>query len=401
MEGNKKKIIGVLAVLALVLILAVFGRGGNKETTPAASTTAPASTAGAPAFEGKIAVVTNTVSQNEEEFRSAEQLMAKYGPEKIIHRTWPDNFMNEQEQMITTVQGLAADPEIKILILNQAVPGCNPAIDKVLETRKDMFVVYCTPQENPPDVAQRANLTVIPNELAMGPAMVQQAVSMGAKTFVHYSFPRHMSQPLLSGRRELMKEECKKLNIQFVDATAPDPTSDVGLPGAQQFILEDVPKMVAAYGKDTAFFSTNCAMQVPLITKVVDTQAIYPQPCCPSPYHGFPAALGIETGETVSIEYVIEETTKALEAKGVLGRLSTWPVPAAMMMTGASAEYGILWLNGDVPKEGIDLDALSKCMADYIIEKTGNTLDVQLSTYNEGGQAFDNFVFCFMDYLTY
>ncbi len=86
---------------------------------------------------------------------------------------------------------------------------------------------------------------------------------LGAKTFVHYSFPRHMSQVLLSSRRELMKKKCAELGIEFVDATAPDPTGDSGLPGAQQFILEDVPKMVAKYGKDTAFFSTNCAMQIP------------------------------------------------------------------------------------------------------------------------------------------
>ena len=33
---------------------------------------------------------------------------------------------------------------------------------------------------------------------------------MGAKTFVHYSFPRHMSQELLARRRDIMKEEAAK-----------------------------------------------------------------------------------------------------------------------------------------------------------------------------------------------
>ena len=62
-----------------------------------------------------------------------------------------------------------------------------------------------------------------------------------------------------------MRQTCEELGIEFVDATAPDPTGDAGLSGAQQFILEDVPKMVDKYGKDTAFFSTNCAMQIPLV----------------------------------------------------------------------------------------------------------------------------------------
>lgn len=109
-------------------------------------------------FEGKIAIVTNTLSQNEEEYRSAEEMVNRYGDKKIMHVLWPDNFMTEQEQMISTVAKIGSDPDVKALIINQAVPGTNAAVDKLLETRDDMFIVYCTPQENPPDVAQRADL---------------------------------------------------------------------------------------------------------------------------------------------------------------------------------------------------------------------------------------------------
>ena len=55
---------------------------------------------------GKVAIVTNTVSQNEEEYRSAQEMVAKYG-ERIVHVTWPDNFMAEQEQMVSVVAKLA------------------------------------------------------------------------------------------------------------------------------------------------------------------------------------------------------------------------------------------------------------------------------------------------------
>ena len=370
------------------------------ETTEGTEPEGPA----VPEFEGKIAVVTNTVSQNEEEYRSAEQLIAKYGADKVIHQTWPDNFMNEQEQMVTIVQRLASDPEVRILILNQAVPGSNPAVDKLHETRDDIFVVYATPQENPVDVAQRANLVIIPNELAMGPLMVQQAAAMGAKVFVHYSFPRHMSQVLLSGRRALMMEECEKLGIEFVDATAPDPTSDVGTTGAQQFILEDVPKMIAQYGKDTAFFSTNCAMQVPLITKVVEGGAIFPQPCCPSPYHGFPGALGIATSTgdgMATLDHVIAETTRILDESGELGRVSTWPAPASMMVTGVGAAYGIKWVNGEVPADTIDYDILKQCMIEYTEEYAGVAPALEVEPYEEDGTTFNNFVLILMEYLTY
>jgi len=352
------------------------------------------------AFPGKIAVITNTVSQNEEEYRSAEQLVEKYGADKVVFVTWPDNFMAEQEQMVTTVARLAADKDIKALIINQAVPGTNAAIDKLKETRDDIFVVYCSPQENPPDVSVRANLTLMPDELGMGPVMVKQAKDQGAKVFVHYSFPRHMSQVLLGGRRDLIKQNCDELGIQFVDATAPDPTSDAGVTGAQQFILEDVPRMVTRYGEDTAFFSTNCAMQIPLIKAVVDYHAIYPQPCCPSPFHGFPSALGIESSG-LDLNYMIDETRKIAAENNMLGRLSTWPVPASMTWTNAGAEYAIKWIKGEVPEEGIDDAALAECMSEYIRETVGEDVATTMIAYEEGGVSYDNFKMVLMGYLTY
>lgn len=400
-----KKVISIILVLCLLLSIV----GCNKQTsTPAPTEEKPAAEtpktetpeAGAPAYDGKgkVAIVTNTLSQNEEEYRSAQAVVAKYGEEKIVHVLWPDNFMAEQEQMVSIVSKIAADPEIKALIINQAVPGTNAAVDKLLETRDDMFIVYSTPQENPPDVAARADLILQPDELKMGDNIPVQAQKLGAKTFVHYSFPRHMSQVLLSARRELMKTKCAEIGLKFVDATAPDPQGESGVPGAQQFILEDVPKMVAEYGKDTAFFSTNCAMQTPLIKACVDAGAIYPQPCCPSPYHGYPTALGIESGDYSedSLKNTIAATAKVLEEKGVLGRFSTWPVPVAMMSTVASAEYAIKMMNGEVSADGLDIKALEQCMADYA------GVAVSTSPYAEdGGKTYDNYRLIIMDFLTY
>jgi hypothetical protein len=236
----------------------------------------------------------------------------------------------------------------------------------------------------------------------MGPVMVQQAKAQGASVFVHYSFPRHMSIVMLAARRDLIREYCAIEGLQYVDATAPDPTGDSGVTGAQQFILEDVPRMVARYGTDTAFFSTNCAMQIPLIKGVVDSRAIYPQPCCPSPYHGFPAALGLETGGGLAdISWMINETKKIAASNNMTGRLSTWPVPASMTWTNAGAEYAIRWLNGQVPKNGIDERALKECMNEYIKATVGADVDSTMVAYTEGGVTYDNFKLVLMGYLTY
>ena len=109
--------------------------------------------------------------------------------------------------------------------------------------------------------------------------------------------------------------------------------------------------MVAQYGKDTAFFSTNCAMQVPLIKACVEQGAIYPQPCCPSPYHGYPTALGLvaegDSAAAITVDEIVAQTTAALDAAGVLGRFGTWPVPTSMMMTIAGVEYAFEWMAGN------------------------------------------------------
>ena len=375
----------------------------------------PVPDAPAEPFPGKIAIVTNTVDQSEEEYRSAETLQAKYGSDKIVHRTWPVNFSTEGEQMITVLQQLAADPEIKAVIINQAVINTNAAVDKLLEQRDDVFIAYSQPAENPDDVCERANLIMNVDDIAMGYTMVAQAIKMGAETFAHYSFPRHMSVATLSLRRDIIKDECEKAGIRFADLTAPDPTSEVGIPGAQQFILEDVPKQVADLGKNTAFFSTNCAMQYPLIKKVVDEGAIFPQPCCPSPFHGFPAALGIadqvgsgefdENGEEImrlrDLNEVRDETRAVLAQKGLSGRLSTWPAPGSMMFTSACTEYAIKVINGELPANGVKYDVLSQLCSIYVKDITGEDIDVALTPLEIDGVTYQNFVMALMDYYTY
>lgn len=344
----------------------------------------------------KIGIMTNTVVQNEEEYRAAQNILAKYGPEHVIHMTFPDKFMDEQETTIANLVSMASDPDVKALIIVQAVPGTSPGIDSVKEIRDDLLIIAGQPQDDPPVISARADIVLQLDEMGMGYAIPAQAKAQGAKVFVHYSFPRHMSYPLLSGRRELMKKECARIGLEFVDATAPDPTGDAGVSGAQQFILEDVPRMVAKYGKDTALFSTNCAMQVPLITAVVKTGAIYPQPCCPSPYHGFPSALGIEipADKQGDIGYVIDEITRIMAEKGMTGRTSTWPVPVSMMFIEGSAEYAKAWIDGEF-EEKMNIPKLMEKFKEY------SGVDVNLTKLEEGGVTYDNYYVILLDFLTF
>ena len=353
-------------------------------------------------YPGKIAIITVPPTLNEDDYHSADHLIEKYGAEKIVRATWPEDFMAEQDKMIDIAVALAGDREIKALIINQAGPGTNAAIDEFKKIRDDIFIVFCSFQESVSESSHRANLLLYPNQLGMGEAMVKQAKKQGAKVFVHYSFPRHMSQWILSSRKDMIRKTCAAEGIEFVDATAPDPTGETGLAGAQQFILEDVPKLAARYGEDTAFFSTCCSHQGSLIKAVVDSHAIFPQPCCPSPYHGFPEALGIKTDAAQKdLNFVISEASRIAAEKNMTDRLSTWPVSASMMFTNASTEYAIKWIKNEVSRTGIDEPVLRECMGAFIAETIGEASNVYVNSYTDGDRVYNNYKTVLMSYLDF
>lgn len=334
----------------------------------------------------KVGVMTGTTSQGEEEYQAAQEMIRKY-PGRIIHVTYPDKFMDEQETTIQQILSMAADPDVKAIVLVQGVPGSAAAIDKVKEIRPDMFFINIVPHEDPMLSAQKADIVLETDNPRRGVTIVDLAEKMGAKTFVHISFPRHMAYPLLAERRDIMKAECEKRGIEWVFVNAPDPTGDAGIAGAQQFILEDVPRQVEKYGKDTAFFSTNCGMQEPLIKSVLMTGAIYPEQCCPSPYHAYPGALGIEIpeGKAGDVEFILEAITEKVVEAGGAGRFATWKIPINMAFTYASVEYGFDLADGKI--KGADIEHMKKLLVKHAGE-------CQFNTYNNvaTGEKADNFL---------
>ena len=64
----------------------------------------------------KIAIMTGTTSQGEEEYRAAEKALAA-DPDHIITDTYPDSFMAEMETTVSKLVQFASDPEVKAIIM--------------------------------------------------------------------------------------------------------------------------------------------------------------------------------------------------------------------------------------------------------------------------------------------
>ena len=333
-EPNMKKLLSIVLALAMLLTL----------TTVAASAET--------ADEGtwKVAILTGTTSQGEEEFRAAEKALEKYGPEHIITDTYPDNFMSETETTISKLVAFASDPDVKAIVMCQAVPGATPGIQKIREMgRDDILFIAGTPQEDPAVISEAADIIMYANEAGQGDTIMEKCAEWGIDVFMHYSFPRHMAMETIVGRYNILKANAEALGIEFVDVTAPDPTGEAGTSGAQQFVLEDVPQQAAKYpDKKVAFFTTNCSMQPAMQAAILDLDnAYYPLPCCPSPYHGFPATLGLEL-ELGDDEAALKAIAEKLAEHDAVDRFSTWPTPVAMSIIEIGVEYGKGWALGEI-----------------------------------------------------
>ena len=335
----------------------------------------------------KIAVLTGTVSQGEEEFRAAEKAVATYGADHIVTATYPDNFMSEMETTVSQIVAFASDPDVKAIVMCQAVPGAKAGFDKVREMgRDDILLIAGTPQEDPAVISAAADIVMYADEVAQGDTIMETCAKWGIDVFIHYSFPRHMAMELIVGRHELLQQNADALGIELVDVTAPDPTAEAGLSASQQFILEDVPQQLAKYeGKKVAFFTTNCGMQPSLQTACLDQpNAYYPQPCCPSPYHAFPATLGLELEIGGDDAEALKQIAAKLKEHDAVDRFSTWSSPVAMTLIEIGVEYSKAYIEGTVTEKN-DAEKLAAMFNEKVA-------GAKVANYtNSEGTTFDNY----------
>ena len=309
-----------------------------------------------------IGIVSGTVSQSEDALRGAEAVMAKYGAAdkdgKVIHITYPDNFMQEMETTISQIVSLADDDKMKAIVMTEAIPGTVEAFRRIRAKRPDIILVANTPHEDPDMIADVADLAFYPDDIIRGYTIVKAAKTLGANKFMHISFPRHLSYELVSRRRNIMAVVAKDLGMEFIDMSAPDPVSDVGVAGAQQYILEQVPNWIKKYGKDTAFFTTNDAHTEPLLKRISEEGGYFVEADVPSPTIGYPGALGIKFDDSEKGNWpaILKKVEEAVVEKGGAGRMGTWSYSYNFSTATALGDHVVNVLDGKC--ELLDFDAL-------------------------------------------
>lgn len=335
-------------ILSTLLLFAVACNKGNNQNT--ASTTKASSSSSADDFH--IGIATGTVSQSEDDLRGAEALIKEYGSVAnggmIQHVTYPDNFMEEQETTIAVIAGMADDPKMKAIIVSQAIPGTTEAFRQIKEKRPDIICIAGEAHEDIPQISKTADLVANNDFVARGYLIIRTAHELGCDTFVHISFPRHMSYETLSRRAAIMKAACDEFGMKFVQETAPDPTSDVGVAGAQQYILEKVPAWINQYGTKSAFFCTNDAHTEPLLKQLITYGGYFIEADLPSPLMGYPGALGLDLSkEAGDFAAILKKVESALVERGAANRFGTWAYSYGYTQSAALSQHAINVIRGE------------------------------------------------------
>jgi len=311
-----------------------------------------------------IGIITGSVSQSEDDRRGAEAFQAKYGEDMVKLAIYPDNFTEELETTIQTIVNMSDDPQMKAIIVNQAVPGTTEAFRQIKERRPDIICIAGESHEDLPEIGSAADLVVNNDFVARGYLMIRTAHEMGCDTFVHISFPRHMSYETMSRRVAIMKAACEEFGMKFVLETAPDPTTDVGVAGAQAYILEHVPQWVEQYGEHAAYFCTNDAHTEPLLKQLLEYGGCFVEADLPSPTMGYPGALGIDlTAEAGDYAKILAKVESSICEKGGAGRFGTWAYSYGYTVSAGLAQHALNVINGE--SELLEIDDISRAYAEF------------------------------------
>ena len=393
-----KKFIALLMALCMVFALCACGESAsdNATTAPAADTAkADDTAAGDTASTGNvhIGIVTGSVSQSEDDRRGAEAFQAMYGEDMVKLAIYPDNFTEELETTIQTIVNLSDDPDMKAIIVNQAVPGTTEAFRRIKESRPDILCIAGESHEDLPEIGSAADLVCNNDFVARGYLIIRTAHELGCDTFVHISFPRHMSYETMSRRVAIMQAACDEFGMKFVLETAPDPTSDVGVAGAQAYILEKVPEWVEKYGQKAAYFCTNDAHTEPLLKQLLEYGGYFIEADLPSPTMGYPGALGIDlTAEAGDYAKILAKVEEAICEKGGADRFGTWAFSYGYTVSAGLAQHALNVINGE--SELCDIDDIAKA---YEVFSPGAAWNGSNYTNAETGVKAENTFLVYQD----
>lgn len=406
MKNRMKKVLAVLLVIAFLGTVSgcsAANLAATKDETKTNTATAAATTGnGTAEVSGsaaasrplnptgtKVGVLCSPLGWGEENYRMTEKCIAKFGADKIVVTTLPEDA--DAQTMVSQATTMANDSSIGALVINEAVPGSIAAAAAAKKINPQMLVIMVNPSEDPPEVAKVADLAVMTvfNELTI--AAADQAAKKNCKVMVLEVPVDQQGMERAQSRIAACQTECDKLGIKLIINSLPNESDANSRPAMIQAAKEDIYNKLNEYGDNTGFmsFSSFCATAV--FTALCDEKKGYlvgtpdPGPFAP----GFMDAFGItaDKDHILDMEWTNKAIAQALEKKGMSGHFCNWEIPYFSTMMYGSIAYSLAYLSGK--ENTIDMDTWMK----YAAESYNLKLNTQLtySAYQEKGTTYKNF----------
>ena len=350
-----------LILAALILLAAVIATAAIFLFRDGGALNAKNGTGSGQAFH--IAIITGSADQAVDDLRGAQAFQEILGEDRVRLATYPDNFSEATEETVRTIVSFAEDPEMKAIIVNQAVPGTTEAFRKVKASRPDILCIAGESHEDLSELSGAADLVCNNDFVSRGYLMIHTAHELGCKTFVHISFPRHMGYETMGRRVAIFREACEEFGMEFAMETAPDPTIE-GTEEAQAYIMEHAPEWIEKYGKESAYYCTNDAHTEPLIRQLLAYGGYFIEADLPSPLMGYPGALDLDMAYAGGdFKKILSAVETAVVARGGAGRFGTWTYSFGYTLSVALAQHACDAITGK--SRLTDIDDIAKVCQEF------------------------------------
>ncbi|MCL1817073.1 MAG: DUF3798 domain-containing protein [Clostridiales bacterium] len=314
-----------------------------------------------------------TVDDPYDEFYfSTKAILNKYYM-NAFHYTIPEDFCERSAELFAENMVFIENNQIKAAIVDQYISGCDVLLSQIKKRYPGILCIVLTTKDIY-DIIDYADIVISVDAFNMGKKMVEHSKSIGAKTFVYYTFPSYQKYSnsslfVLKQYSEAFQEVCSEEGLRFVEimdySCLPNDNIDT------QLVAYDVSQKINQYKGEVSFFVDYCTLQGPIMATIRDFGGILAQPCHPSLYHGFQLALGLypykELGnmsmddfDPFNFDKQIEEIETTLREWESAGRFATWKVPFSLAATTAAIEYAKKYCEGNISGTD-DLEAMREC----------------------------------------
>lgn len=308
----------------------------------------------------RIVVVTPGEALCPREFRGAESLVRAFpagSPRgEAAHSVLPDKAKGGSEAALASfIVEAAADPRVKALIVDPALPGTAEGFRRAKGARPELLCLACGGGDDDLELEASADLVIDLDRVYRAYLIPWGAKKMGAKALVALYTKDEGGDPRATRECAIMTAACADLELKYSVFSVPAGVD------ASAYARAMSGSWLHELGRDTAFYCSEPQLVAPLIAGAVAGGAIVADLAGEATRAVYAAALGLDLapakGEARKERILLEG---ALAALGSRGRLGLWDRDYDQASLAGLGEFSFRLVKGGARRD--DLKALTAAL---------------------------------------